>query len=321
MKRGTLLFTVAVLCGVGILGWTGCNVVSDTGTGTLRVLVTDKPFPVEFIEEAVVTITRVEVRQDDGDDGDPPDTPDDDTASDSARAGTGDNGDDDGGSPWVVIFEDDAGMEFNLLDLRNGRVDLLADAEIEAGTYTQMRLIVTGGMITLKPDDNATGENEDGRSFLLTVPSGEQTGIKLHFTFDVADGDETVLLLDVDLSRLFNVIPGGKIDSPDEIREFKFTPSVAMRLINLVDAGRIAGTVTDGDGLPIEGAVVTAYDGDDVEVTSTSTEADGTYVLSGLPAGDYRVVFTFSDLEAEEPVVTVVAGETTDGVDAVPSSP
>ena len=215
----------------------------------------------------------------------------------------GDDGDD-GGSPWKVIFEGE--KIFDLLDLRNGRTDLLADATIEAGTYTQMRLIVTDGEITLT----------DGRFFPLRVPSGEQTGIKLHFTFTVEDGDETVLLLDVDLSRAFSPIPGGRIDEVDGIRNFRFSPSLAMRLIRLTDAGEVAGTVSDADGNPIGGASVTALRGEE-EVTSTSTEEDGTYRLIGLPTGEYSLEFSaagFVDQRLDG--VAVVAGEATEGVDA-----
>ncbi len=213
--------------------------------------------------------------------------------------------DDDDHGPWVVIF--DGERVFDLLDLRNGRTDLLADAEIAAGTYTQMRLIVTEGQVTLL---------DDGRTFPLRVPSDEQTGIKLHLTFTVEANAETQLLLDVDLSRAFKTIPGGRIESPDRIRGFRFSPSVAMRLIDFVAAGRIAGTVSSAlDATPLEGASVTAFrDGE--EITSTSTEADGTYVLMGLPTGNYRVDFSangYGDEQRDQ--ILVMAGESTSGVE------
>jgi len=229
------------------------------------------------------------------------------TAEDTGDDDADDEDTGDDGS-FVVIFEGERRLD--LLDLRNGRTDLLADTQVPAGDYSQMRLIVTEGELTLK----------DGRTFLLTVPSGEQTGIKLHFDFSVADGEETQLLLDVDLSRAFQPIPGGHIDDPSTIRNFHFRPSLAMRLINLLEAGSISGAVTtmvEDVSTPLASVAVTAYV-DDQEVTTTSTEADGTYVLGGLTTGTYRVEFSLVGYDdVVIPEVNVNAGETTLGVDAV----
>ena len=215
--------------------------------------------------------------------------------------------DDDGGSPWVVIFEGE--KTFNLIELQGGVTDLLAEMEVPAGTYTQMRLIVTQGEIKIQDVE---------APFVLTVPSGAQTGIKLRFTFSVAAGGLTTLLLDVDLSRAFKPIPGGRIDSPEDIREFRFTPSLAMRLINLNNAGSISGTVTtmvDDASVLVEAASVTAYLGGE-EITTTSTDENGVYVLSALEAGDYRIEVSASGFEdAEVASVPVADGEDVTGID------
>ena len=311
------------------------------GTGTLRVVVTDKPFPFEFISQALVTITSIEVRVGEDTDGNENDNGgegndndgDDDNANENENENENDGGedndnseegndnegddendngdegndnaddDDDNDGSFIIIFEGQRVL--NLLDLQNGRTDLLAEADIPAGTYTQMRLIVTAGEITLTDD----------RVFPLEVPSGEQSGIKLHFTFTVEADQETVLLLDIDLSKAFKPIPGGQIDDVSTIREFKFTPSVAMKLIELVDAGSISGTVSDPEANPVGDVSVTAFVGEN-EITSSATEDDGTYTLSGLTAGTYRVEFSASGFEdAEVTDVEVTAGETTDGID------
>ena len=219
--------------------------------------------------------------------------------------------DDSHGSPFVVIFEGE--REFNLLDLQNGRTDLLAEAtSLPAGNYNLMRVYVTKGTITLKDYD---GE------FCITVPSGAQTGIKLHFDFEIGDGEETTLLLDVDLSRAFRAIPSGSIDDPSTIRTFHFSPSIAMRLINLMNTGDISGTVTTGTGeneTPLGFVAVTAVNDDGDEVTTSGSDADdGTYVLAGLPPGVYTVVFEldgYADVTVDN--VTVTTGATAENVDA-----
>ena len=294
--------TLAVFVLVSMCGLPGCS--DGNATGTLKVLITDSPYPFEYISEAWVTVTRVEVHHvgdvDEDAEADGLDAPETIEGEDEEES------DADGDSPWIVIFEGE--REFNLMNLRNGRTDLLAGAELPAGHYNQMRLIVTQGYVVLT----------DGREFMLTVPSGEQTGIKLHYPFDVGyERSETTLLLDVDMSRAFKPSPNGGINEASDIEGFRFTPSLAMRLIDLLEAGSISGTVTDGDGLALESATVIVFaDGD--EISTTTTETDGTYMLIGLPTGSYAVGFSAGGYSgAEENEVEVSAGETTSGIDAV----
>ncbi len=242
---------------------------SSPGNGSLRVLITDKPYPVDLLQSAIVTLTRVEVR----------------------TAG----GSEDDDSSFITIFDEPAGKSFDLLQLQGGKTDLLVDTQVPAGDYDQMRLIVTGGEITLT----------DGRTFPLTVPSGEQSGIKLNFEFTVSD-EQTVLLLDVDLSRAFTPIPGGKIDTPDQINNFHFSPAIAMRLIELTGAGAISGLVTDDQAQPVAGALVTVLQ-NGTEVTSTATLADGTFTILGVEPGTYDLEISasgFADAQVTGVVVT-----------------
>ena len=305
MPRSMRTAVILALTTLLLTAFIACAPSGDVGTGTLKVFVTDKPYPVDWIVSAEVTITRVDVRTGDADDAD-----------EVVGVEDGD------GEAFITIFdsewdsdgdgEADGPRVFNLLDLQNGRTDLLADVDIVAGTYTQMRVYVTEGTIVIVDEE----ADEGVRTFDLTVPSGSSSGIKLHFTFEVVEGEETQLLLDVDLSRAFKAIPSGHIEDPSTISGFKFQPSLAMRLIDLLDAGSITGTVTaEADGAPIATALVTAYLGDE-EITSTITEDDGTYVLAGLPAGDYRVEITATGFEdSQTDAVAVVAGEETANID------
>jgi hypothetical protein len=307
-------------------------------TGSLRVLVTDKPFPFEFITEALVTVTRVEVHRV-GDVGTNGIVDDDDIDTNGVSAsgaygygigqqeaaqggmgngqGEGAGPDGDGGSQdcdsngvcdgdgeWITVFEGE--QVFDLLQLRNGQTDVLALAEIPAGTYNQIRLLVTEGEITLT----------DGRAFPLRVPSGDESGIKLHLWFEILADEETTLLLDVDLGRAFQPVPGGHIYGAGEIREFLFRPAYGMRMVNLVQTGNVSGTVTDAEGVPLPAVSVTVYQ-EDVEVTSTATGENGTYTVLGLPPGTCTVEFSLAGYEdAVVEGVMVTAGQTTEEVDA-----
>jgi hypothetical protein len=324
----------------------GGTASGDAETGSLRVLITDEPFPFDCIASALVTVARVDVHriaESDPEDPGDADATDDagleaDAASDSlaaAQAGVtggpggapgpedpdepvseeceGDgecNQECDGDGPcneeggWITVFQGEA--DFDLLLLRNGQTDVLALADIPAGTYNQVRLVVTEGEITLT----------DERVFPLRVPSGEQTGIKLHLFFEVLADTQTTLLLDVDLSRAFKPVPGGHIYGPGEIREFTFRPSYGMRLVNLVETGDVSGTVTDADGVPLPGVSVTVFEGD-IEISSTATAEDGTYTMLGLAPGPYTLEFSLAGYEdALVEGVVVAAGESTEGVDA-----
>ncbi len=275
---------LALACLMAILTGAVCIPWGPTPMGTLRVVITDKAYPFEYISEAIVTVTRVEVRQGDVEDED----------DDS----------------FVTIFDDSEGTEFNLIELQNGETDLLAEAEVPVGTYTQMRLVISSGQVTLTNDE----------TFNLTVPSGSTSGIKLNATFEVTEGQITQLLMDFDLSRAFDVIPGSAVDNIDDIEDFRFSPSLqgAIRVVQTAATGQIAGVVTAAATTdPIAWSAVTAYDATSTEVATTATDENGVYLLVGLPAGTYAVEFTASGYQTVQVSgVVVTAGQTTDNVNA-----
>ncbi|MGM0559198.1 MAG: CehA/McbA family metallohydrolase, partial [Myxococcota bacterium] len=55
-----------------------------------------------------------------------------------------------------------------------------------------------------------------------------------------------------------------------------------------VDRGTVRGTVSDADGQPVEGALVTAISADDRGMNQTRTDANGEYAMI-VPAGEYTV--------------------------------
>lgn len=244
---------------------------------------------------------------DDGSTGDEPDDTDDD--GEDGEDAEEDEGEDDldgeldesadgdagGGGSFVTIFEGEA--TFNLLELQGGVTASLASAELSAGDYTQVRLIVSSGHVALT----------DGREFDLTVPSGEQTGIKLHFDFTITSAETTTLLVDMDVSKAFVPTPGGDINDASQIQSFLFKPSQSIRIVEVDATGSISGVVVDDSGNPLAGITVTVSTGGD-DVTTSATADDGSFVLSGLEPGSYDVTFSgtgFTDQTVTDVEVSV----------------
>lgn len=241
MKKALVLIGVMLL-----LVSSGCQKFSDNGTGRLLIKITDAPFPFADIESAVVSVERIELRK--------------------AGDGIAD------GNPFITVAED-AG-EFNLVELRNGVVELLSDIEIPAGEYDLVRLYVGPANLTVKGGD----------VYNLKIPSGEQTGIKIFIrpSLIVEGGLTSELLLDFDLSRSF--VMRGNLINPSESNGFIFKP--VIRAVNNSSAGRIEGFVKDEAGIAIEGVSV-KIEQDGEEIASALTNAEGFFAVLGLPAGEY----------------------------------
>lgn len=160
---------------------TGC---AKKDAGTLKIILTDSPFPAEWVAEANITIDKIEIR----------------------TSGESDT------SKFLVLSE--AVESFNLLDLSNGVTASLVSVDIPVGNYDLIRLRVT------KADIKMT----DGTVYDLKIPSGSTSGLKVFINPDieVAGGLTTELLLDFDVSKSF--VAQGKITSMSEIKGFHFKP-------------------------------------------------------------------------------------------------
>ena len=221
----------------------------------------------------------------------------------------------------IVLSEDGTDGPVNLLDLQGAATAALARADIEAGTYTQLRLIVESASVTLAPGYEFNG---GGNSRPLTVPSGAQTGIKLNLRaedgaggLEIAPG-EMALVLDFDVSRSF-VIQGNP-ETPAGINGVHFQPT--LRVIVRDVAGTVSGSVSS-DVAAIEGVVVTAepVDGTVLEPFQTGaatavTDAEGAYTIFFLVPGDYEVSVATGEGFASTPeTITVSVAESEDVTD------
>src|SRR5437660_6239403 len=76
------------------------------------------------------------------------------------------------------------------------------------------------------------------------------------------------------------------------------------------DRGTVTGTVTDPSGAVVSDATVTATNASTGAVRTTTTSAEGSYTLSELPAGSYKVTVVVAGFKTSNQNVTVAVQET-----------
>lgn len=252
-----------VACGGG-----GDGSATAVPQGTLRMALTDAPSC--GYDNVFVTVERVRVHQ-----------------SSSA---------DDGEAGWEEIVLDTP-KRIDLLELTNGTLEELGQIDLPAGTYNQVRLVLAenGGQ---EPAANAvkpTGSAE----VPLRTPSGQQSGLKLKSTFEVAEGGLADLVLDFDACK--SVVKAGGSGA------YNLKP--VLTLAKRTQTG-IEGYVS----LSVEGARVSAQQ-DGTVVRSTVPDANGKFVLPFLPAGSYDVVIV-SETHSTAVVSSVPVGTSTVSLNA-----
>lgn len=182
-------------------------------------------------------------------------------------------GTDSTGPQYVVT---DQPQHYDLLDLRNGVTATLGTTTIPTGSYTQLRMVVDSGQVTLGNNLLFAGGSAISP---VKVPSGAQTGIKVNFSGPVqVTAGQTVLLVDFDVCRSFTFT--GPPLAPTGVN---FKPVLHATVTDV--AGSIAGTVGPA------AAKITVYgilNGDTVATAAADT-VSGAYLLPYLHPGTYTV--------------------------------
>ena len=178
---------------------------------------------------------------------------------------------------WVTLAEVNRTLDF--LELINGMSALLAQVYVEAGHYTQIRIIL--------------GEiNEvviNGETFPLVIPSSQESGVKIQFNLDVKEGEETGLFVDFDAAN--------SIDWKLLHGTYKVNP--VFKLFHKTEAGTVSGRVADNSGNGILYAIIEAKSNS--YGTATVTDANGNYTLI-LPEGIYDITATSYGYDYSNPV-------------------
>lgn len=186
-----------------------------------------------------------------------------------------------------VFLNVNAGM-YNLLNYANGTDTLIASGNIDAGSVSQIRLI-------LGPNSYIV---ENGDTFPLSTPSAEQSGLKIQVHHDVQAGVKYLVLLDFDANQ--SIVKTGN-------GSYKLKP--VIRSVEKAISGSIKGSIMPASAL----ASVTATNTADNTSFSTVTDLQGRFLVMGVPNGTYDVrIKPLTGTELIVKNVTVVNGKVTD---------
>ena len=299
-RRRTTLNLVAA-AGLALTGAACAD--SSTGNaadGRITVLLKDAPGDVKA---AVVTISQVYMQ--------------------------GSSTSDDPGSRVILR---DTPITTDLLTLANSTAELVKDGVVPAGTYGQLRFVITGGYLEI---DNGNGTSSIYASSpnyaglpqgatvtgALQMPSYAQSGLKVNLPGGSVklDAEQTVVLVDFDVSRSFGKEAGASgrwVMTPVvTATELQFTGSAKVTLTK--DAALTLPTI---NGTPVTlgqfKATLTKSGGTPTELPLTDANNDGTFEaeFKFVPAGDYSVDFvapagitSFTTTPAHPATVTVTS--------------
>jgi hypothetical protein len=245
-----VLLSLAVLSGCG-----SSTEPAQSDRGAIRVLLVDRPAEYDAVN---IVVTEVSIHSANGDSA----------------------------SGWIVL--DSTTRTFDLLTLRNGVSQVLGEAPLDAGQYTQIRLKLAESCTVVV----------DGHTYPLDVPSGAQTGLKLNHPFEIEPNALYELTLDFDATRSIHVTGNG---------EYKLSP--VIRVVANQISGTLFGTINPASSRAIALTLV----GADTVSTFADTTTGG-FMLMALPAGSYAVqivplVPAYRDTTLTE--MQVVAGQNT----------
>ena len=244
-----LLLSPAIVA-TGLLVACGGGDGDSSATGTLRLSLTDAPAC--GYDSVFVTVEKVRVHK------------------------SGSAADSDGGWSEVVLAP---AQRVDLLTLTNGTLLPLGQTALPAGTYTQMRLVLSPNSSST-PLANAIKPTE-GTEIALTTPSGAQSGLKMNINIDVAADKVADFAIDFDACKSFvKAGNSGKYLLKPVLSVLPILSDAGQRIVGYVDPSLVvAGTAVSAqvNGLPVR---------------STPPDASGKFVLYPVPAGTYDLVFT-----------------------------
>jgi hypothetical protein len=223
-------------------------------------------------------------------------------------------GEGEGGLPLIVAY--DTPKKVNVLDLAFVQ-ELLGEAVLSAGTYSQLRLVLEANNDSLPPANYIVLADDPEQKIPLKTPSGQESGLKIVGGFSIGADETTTIALDFDPTKAVVQAgqSGGWLLKPTGIRVVEtesFLPSYGTI------SGQVELEVADEGGtairIPVTEAQVlaVAQGSETVVATGAVNVEDGSFSLL-LPPGSYELRVTVESVfyHFTEPI-EVVEGATTD---------
>ncbi|MFP2911250.1 DUF4382 domain-containing protein [Pyxidicoccus sp. 3LFB2] len=260
------------LLAVALLPFMGCG----KGEGKVSLLMTDAPG--DDLKTAVVTISEIYLQGSGGDDDD---------------TGGIDKADNDDKGGRVVLLDEP--VTVSLLELANKTAELVSEAVVPNGDYSEIRFVITGGYVEAKNADGSTtlfassndyaelpeGAVVGGR---LHMPSYGSSGLKVKFTEKLTiEGEQKILLVDFDVAQSFGKEAGGSgrwVMSP-VIKAAEVTASGSLN-VTLAKASDVTLPVVDDRQVTLGDfrAVMINAAGSREELALVDDNGDGTFEAS-----------------------------------------
>jgi hypothetical protein len=165
----------------------------------------------------------------------------------------------------------------NLITLANDTKDIVKDAIVPEGRYSELRFVISGAYIEVEQDDGSTAifatSNDyaglpEGASVagILQTPSFSTSGVKVKLDGDVeVAGEQKVILVDFDVSQSF-----GK----DRGQGDKWVMKPVIKGGEMVFSGSVDVTLARGEGVTLPTVNGTALTLGSFRATLRSTETD-----------------------------------------------